>query len=86
MNPDFSTYEAYMERYKMFWSEEGDGRPPMLTEEGFRRSFQLLKESYQIYRQLLQQGQEEEAAYYYLNVIQSLENELAVADGADNFL
>jgi hypothetical protein len=86
MMHSFSSYEAYMERYKMFWSEEGDGRPPILSKEEFHRKFQLLKESYRTYWEMIRGGQESEAAHYYLNVINPLENELAVADGADNFL
>lgn len=82
----FETYEAYMERYKMFWSEEGDGRPPMLEKREFQRKFALLRDSYQTYWGLIQSGQEDQAAHYYLNVINSLENELAIADGADNFI
>ena len=83
---DFASYEAYLERYKMFWSEEGDGRPPILSEGEFREKFKLLRECYQTYRELMQDGQEDKAANYYINVINSLENELAIADGSDNFL
>jgi hypothetical protein len=85
MHP-FSSYEAYIERYKMFWSEEGDGRPPILSETEFCKKFQLLKESYRTYWEMIRGGQESEAAHYYLNLINPLENELAIADGADNFL
>ncbi|PTX64892.1 hypothetical protein C8P63_101112 [Melghirimyces profundicolus] len=83
---DFSTYEAYLDRYRTFWSEEGDGRPDLLSEEGFETTFRLLQESYQTYRDMMNQGMEEEAAHYYSNVINFLENELAIADGYDNFL
>ena len=83
---DVSSYDAYLERYRMFWSEEGDGRPPMLSEEEFRKKFQLLCECYKTYRDLMQDGQEDKAAHYYVNVINSLENELAIADGSDNCL
>lgn len=82
----FSTYQAYLERYRTFWSEEGDGRPPILTEGGFQRKFRLLRESYDTYRDLINQGMEQEAANYYTNIINLLENELAIADGFDNFL
>ncbi|GGA36145.1 hypothetical protein GCM10007416_06290 [Kroppenstedtia guangzhouensis] len=86
MSYQFSTYQAYLERYKTFWSEEGDHRPPILTEESFHNNFRLLRESYDTYRNLINQGMETEAAAYYGNVINSLENELAIADGFDNFL
>jgi hypothetical protein len=86
MIQDFSSYEAYLERYRMFWSEEGDGRPPMLSPEEFREKFQLLRECYRTYREMIQDGREDKAADYYVNVINSLENELAIADGSDNFL
>ncbi|SFS81672.1 hypothetical protein [Marininema halotolerans] len=82
----FTTYEAYQERYRLFWSEEGDHRPPLMSKHQFKGKFQLLRESYITYRDLLTQGQEEEAAMYYMNVINFLENELAIADGTDNFL
>ncbi|SDW13211.1 hypothetical protein SAMN05444487_101356 [Marininema mesophilum] len=82
----FATYDAYKERYRLYWSEEGDHRPPLMSEEQFSNKFKLLRESYGTYRDLLNQGQEEEAAMYYMNVINFLENELAVADGTDNFL
>ncbi|MFC4076706.1 hypothetical protein [Salinithrix halophila] len=86
MQHPFTSYQAYLERYRLFWSEEGDDRPPMMTEENFQHTFQLLRESYGNYRDLINQGQEEEAAHYYANVINSLENDLAIADGSDNFL
>ena len=86
MIQDFSSYEAYLERYRMFWSEEGDGRPPMLSPEEFREKFQLLRECYRTYREMIQDGREDKTADYYVNVINSLENELAIADGSDNFL
>ncbi|OYD07694.1 hypothetical protein [Paludifilum halophilum] len=86
MLSDFSSYQAYLDRYKTFYSEEGDNRPPMLSEEDFQENFRLLEESYANYRRMILQGQEEEASYYYLNVINMLENQLAIADGADNFL
>lgn len=86
MIQDFSSYEAYLERYRMFWSEEGDGRPPMLSPGEFREKFQLLRECYRTYREMIQDGREDKAADYYVNVINSLENELAIADGSDNFL
>ncbi|EGK12716.1 hypothetical protein ACFQ49_01300 [Kroppenstedtia eburnea] len=86
MSDDFSTYQAYLERYKTFWSEEGDHRPPILTEESFYNNFRLLRESYDTYRSMINQGMEAEAAAYYGNVINLLENELAIADGFDNFL
>ncbi len=82
----FETYEAYIERYKMFWSEEGDGRPPMLEKEEFQRKFKLLRDSYKTYWELIKSGEEDKAANYYLNVLNRLENELAIADGADNFI
>lgn len=83
---EFSTYSAYLDRYRTFWSEEGDGRPPILTEETFHKNFRLLRESYDTYRDMINQGMEQEAANYYANVINLLENELAIADGYDNFL
>ncbi|MCS1350498.1 hypothetical protein [Mechercharimyces sp. CAU 1602] len=86
MNPNFSSYEAYRERYTMFWSEEGDGRPSILSPHEFSSTFQLMKESYSTYQDLIASGKEEEAAHYYGNVIHYLENKLAIADGMDNFL
>jgi hypothetical protein len=80
----FSTYEAYCERYRMFYNEEGDDRPPMLSAEQFSKQFQLLKESYRAYRDLIQMGQTEQAALYYAQVINSLEDQLAIADASDN--
>lgn len=85
MIQDFSSYEAYMERYKMFYNEEGDGRPPILSEAQFAEYFQLLKESYEAYEQLVQMGQSEEARNYYQQVINELEDLLAIADASDNF-
>lgn len=82
----FHTYEAYLDRYRTFWSEEGDGRPPIMEEKDFSRCMELLRESYDTYRELLMSGQEEDAAVYYSRVIHALENQLAVADGSDNFL
>ncbi|SMO50071.1 hypothetical protein [Melghirimyces algeriensis] len=83
---NFPTYQAYLERYKMFWSEEGDGRPPLLSEQEFQQSFQLLRDSYQTYQDMIDQGMEDQAAHYYMNVIHFLENKLAIADGYDNFI
>jgi hypothetical protein len=85
MERDFASYEAYLERYKMFWSEEGDGRPPLHDEQEFKRLFRLLEESYRAYRDLVQMGNMDQAANYYAQVINPLENELAIADAADNF-
>ncbi|RAL25889.1 hypothetical protein [Thermoflavimicrobium daqui] len=85
MIQDFSSYEAYLERYKMFYCEEGDGRPPILSEDQFQYYFDLLKESYQAYNELAEMGHREEARNYYQQVINGLENMLAVADGTDNF-
>ncbi|PTM59451.1 hypothetical protein [Desmospora activa] len=82
----FHTYEAYLDRYRTFWSEEGDGRPGIMDESDFSRCMKLLRESYDNYQGLLISGQEEEAATYYGHVIHALENQLAIADGSDNFL
>ncbi|MDR6225016.1 hypothetical protein [Desmospora profundinema] len=83
---EFHTYEAYLDRYRTFWSEEGDGRPSLMEESEFNRCMKLLQESYDNYRGLLMSGQEEEAAGFYGRVIHALENQLAIADGTDNFL
>lgn len=80
----FSTYEAYCERYQMFYNEEGDNRPSMLTAEQFSEQFQLLQESYQAYNDLLQMGHTQQAALYYAQVINSLEDQLAIADASNN--
>lgn len=85
MNPDFTSYEAYLERYKLFYSEEGDQRPPMMSPEEFHMRFDLLRDSYKIYQQYIDMGQVEEGAIYYQNVINHLENQLAIADGLNNF-
>jgi hypothetical protein len=85
MNPDFSSYEAYQERYRMFWSEEGDGRPPMLDRKEFQRTFAALRDSYEAYEDLVQMAKTDQAARYYANVINELENRLAIADASDNF-
>ncbi|MBA4493195.1 hypothetical protein ACFO25_07050 [Paenactinomyces guangxiensis] len=83
MNPDFFSYDAYLERYKMFYNEEGDGRPSILSEEQFKGRL-LLKECYQAYEDLVQTGQIDRASNYYSQVINKLENELAMADASDN--
>ncbi|MGA9172703.1 MAG: hypothetical protein WBZ33_01815 [Thermoactinomyces sp.] len=85
MNPDFTSYDAYMERYKTFYNEEGDGRPPLMEEPEFNKTFQLLAESYETYENLIEMGHLDQAATYYANVINSLENRLAIADASDNF-
>lgn len=85
MNHDFSSYEAYLERYKMFYDEEGDNRPPILEHEQFMRLFQLLKESYGTYKEMIELGHRKQAANYYSSVISDLENKLAIADASDNF-
>jgi hypothetical protein len=85
MIQDFSSYEAYLERYKMFYNEEGDERPPILSEQQFAEYFRLLKESYDAYEQLVQMGQIEEATNYYQQFINGLEDLLAIADASDNF-
>jgi hypothetical protein len=83
---DFYSFEAYRDRYRTFWSEEGDGRPPLMEEDEFQRCMELLRESYDNYRGLLLSGREEQAAGFYSTVIHALENQLAIADGTDNFL
>ncbi|SFJ08184.1 hypothetical protein [Thermoflavimicrobium dichotomicum] len=85
MIQDFSSYDAYLERYKMFYNEEGDERPPFLSEDQFQYHFQLLQESYQAYEELVQMGHMDEARNYYQQVINGLENILAIADASDNF-
>lgn len=85
MPADFASYEAYLERYKMFYNEEGDGRPPIISRKQFQKTFQLLKDSYQAYEDMLQLGHVEQAAHYYRQVINRLENTLAIADASDNF-
>jgi hypothetical protein len=81
----FATYEAYLDRYKTFYDEEGDGRPGMLTAEQFQEHFELLQESYQSYHDLIQMGHISEASLYYSQIINQLENQLAIADASDNF-
>ncbi|MCH5583896.1 hypothetical protein MK805_02800 [Shimazuella sp. AN120528] len=81
----FSTYEAYLNRYKTYYDEEGDERPGMLTSEEFYKQFKLLRESYQAYHDLIQMGQTTEASLYYTQIINQLENQLAIADASDNF-
>jgi hypothetical protein len=85
MIENFSSYDAYLERYKMFYSEEGDNRPPILSKEQFEYQFQLLKESYDAYENLREMGHLDEASNYYQQVINGLENILAIADASDNF-
>lgn len=81
----FSTYEAYLERYKTYYDEEDDRRPEMLTVQEFTEKFQLLRESYQAYSDLIQMGHTLEASQYYSQIINQLENQLAIADASDNF-
>jgi hypothetical protein len=83
---DFSTYEAYIERYKMFYSEEGDGRPPILDQSDFQHYFNVLRDSYQTMYDLRAMGKWDQARQYYQEVINPLENLLAIADGSDNFI
>ncbi|MBA4542606.1 MULTISPECIES: hypothetical protein [Thermoactinomyces] len=85
MNPDFTSYDAYIERYKMFYNEEGDNRPPIMDEPEFNKTFRLLAESYDTYQNLIEMGHMDQAATYYANVINTLENRLAIADASDNF-
>lgn len=85
MNGDFTSYEAYLERYQTFYDEELDDRPPVLDREQFTRLFQLLKESYQTYEEMLRMGKQEQAGQYYRSVINGLENQLAISDASDNF-
>lgn len=81
----FSTYEAYLDRYKTYYDEEGDQRPGILTSEEFNEQFQILRESYQAYHDLIQMGHTTEASLYYSQIINQLENQLAIADASDNF-
>jgi hypothetical protein len=81
----FTTYEAYLDRYKTYYNEEGDGRPPVLSAHEFTEQFQLLHNSYQAYHDLIQMGHTDQAALYYVNVINQLEDQLAIADGSNNF-
>ncbi len=69
----------------MFYDEEGDNRPPILKREQFSRLFQLLKESYGTYKEMVESGDRKQAAKYYSGVISDLENQLAIADASDNF-
>jgi len=85
MHPDFFSYDAYLERYKLFYNEEGDGRPPILNQEQFQEKFRLLQQSYQAYEDLIRLGKTDQAAQYYAHVINELENQLAIADASDNF-
>lgn len=85
MNQDFSSYDAYLERYRLFYDEEGDGRPPMISQEEFQQLFALLRDSYEVYQQYVDMGNVEQGAIYYQSVINGLENQLAIADGTDNF-
>ncbi|WP_028775361.1 hypothetical protein [Shimazuella kribbensis] len=81
----FYTYEAYLDRYKAYYDEEGDSRPGMLTVHEFEQQFQLLHDSYQAYHDLIQMGHTAEASLYYSQIINQLENQLAIADASDNF-
>lgn len=81
----FDSYDAYQERYRLFYSEEGDQRPPMMNEEEFHERFQMLVESYQSYRDLVVMGNQDQANLFYQQVINQLENQLAIADASDNF-
>ncbi|WP_124727799.1 hypothetical protein [Staphylospora marina] len=85
MHPDFSSYEAYLERYRMFWSEEGDDRPPLLGPDEFRETFEALKKAYEAMEDLERMGKMDEASAYYTGIINDLENQLAIADASDNF-
>ncbi|WP_131924124.1 hypothetical protein [Hazenella coriacea] len=85
MHTQFSSFEAYIERYKMFYNEEGEGRPPLLSPDEFKNTFRLLQESYQTYKDLMEMGQMDQASNYYAQVINKLENQLAIADASDNF-
>jgi hypothetical protein len=82
---DFPSYEAYLERYKMFYSEEGDHRPPILEQNDFHHYFNVLRDSYQSLADLRAMGKFEQARQYYQEVINPLENLLAIADGSNNF-
>ena len=53
---DVSSYDDYLKRYRMFWSEEGDDRPPMLSREEYREKYGLLCECYRTYWELMQGG------------------------------
>ena len=81
----FQSYQAYLERYKMYYNEEGDNRPEVLTAEQFEEQFQILRDSYQAYHDLIQMGHTTEASLYYSQIINQLENQLAIADASDNF-
>ncbi|WP_044642399.1 hypothetical protein [Risungbinella massiliensis] len=85
MNQDFTSYDAYLERYRLFYDEEGDERPPIMSQEEFQQRFDLLRDSYQVYQQYIDMGQVEQGSIYYQSVINGLENLLAIADGTDNF-
>lgn len=69
----------------MFYSEEGDGRPPILSEEEFQENFRALQHSYIAYQDLIKMGHMEQAQMYYQSLINNLENQLAIADASDNF-
>ncbi|MFC7440595.1 SGNH/GDSL hydrolase family protein [Laceyella putida] len=58
---------------------------PIFSREQFQETFQLLKESYQAYEDMLRMGHVDQAANYYAQVINRLENTLAIADASDNF-
>lgn len=81
----FESYEAYLDRYKLFYSEEGDHRPPIMSEEEFQESFRALQHSYIAYQDMLKMGHMEQAQNYYQSLINDLENQLAIADASDNF-
>lgn len=81
----FDTYEAYLDRYKTFYDEEGDDRPSFLSAHEFSEQFHLLRESYKAYQNLIQLGHTNEASLYYSQIINQLENQLAIADASDNF-
>lgn len=80
----FASYQAYLDRYKTYYDEEGDGRPSMLTSHEFEEQFRLLRDSYQAYHDLIQMGHTTEASLYYSQIINQLENSLAIADASDN--
>lgn len=85
MAKPFESYEAYLDRYKTFYSEEGDHRPPIMSEEEFQENFRALRHSYIAYQDMLKMGHMDQAQIYYQSLINDLENQLAIADASDNF-
>ncbi|MBD1371192.1 hypothetical protein IC620_02315 [Hazenella sp. IB182357] len=84
MHSQFFTYDAYKERYQLFYSDPDTEKPNMLAPAQFTEQLQLLKDSYQVYDDLVQMGRIQQASTYFYSVVNHLENQLAIADASDN--